>query len=98
MYLSPPTCAQGKTLTKSAPDLHAAVTSLGVSAPGRTATFSFAAKRTTSRYKSGAVKKLAPAPRQRRAVSVSKTVPRRPPSLDGVEQDGKSGRQLQALS
>src|ERR1017187_3257661 len=60
---------------KSEPAFHAAMISLGVKAPGKTTTFCFTANSTTSRSIPGLLRNMAPASRQRRAVSVSTTVP-----------------------
>lgn len=75
MYLSPPTGPQGKTLTKSPPAVHDSTTSVGASAPGRTAMFCLATNSTTAGLKDGAVMKHAPASIHFGAVSTSRTVP-----------------------
>ncbi len=60
---------------KSTPSLQAAVTSLGVNAPGMVTIFALLASSTMLRSSPGLVKKCAPASKQRRAVTGSKTVP-----------------------
>src|SRR5579863_8467917 len=75
MYRSPSVREQGNTFTKSAPALQAVTTSVGVSAPGITATPSLAANSTIAGLNEGAVIKLTPASTHARAVFVSRTVP-----------------------
>src|SRR5690349_11566493 len=55
IYRSPPTGPEGNTLTKSAPALHAVTTSVGVNAPGNTATFRLAANSMIAGFNDGAV-------------------------------------------
>src|ERR1035438_8645744 len=60
---------------KSAPWLHAVTTSVGVKAPGMTATLHLAANSITSGFMDGAVTKPTPASTHKRVVLVSSTVP-----------------------
>src|ERR1700684_1118234 len=75
MYLSPPTREHRKTLTQFAAPSHAATPTVCVRAPGRTATFSFAANSMIFVLNDGAVRNPAPEPTHIRAVSVVRTVP-----------------------
>ena len=55
-YATPPTADTGNTLTAVAPAPHAAATSVGVNAPGTTASPRSTANATTSPRKSGATR------------------------------------------
>src|SRR5579862_1641619 len=75
MYLGPPTWAQGNTLTKSAPALHAVTISVGVMAPGNAARAWLWANSMIARLKEGEVRNPAPASTHFRAIVGSRTVP-----------------------
>ncbi len=74
MYFAPPTCPQGKILTKSDPTFQAVMTSVGVSAPASITFPSREANSTVGRFNPGLTRNSAPASTQRRAVSASRTV------------------------